>query len=253
MTMENNFHTKIYDFFALIFLLLLISSCNRHTYSGVFAYYGNKEWKLYNCLQLDSNNSFEYIYFVGFGGIITSGKWTEESEYILLNSTIQDIDKFPLNINIIEKDKYHDTTMLVLQNINWCHYDWYCVFGRDTVKVNNDTLVFITQCDQTNISFYVRSKSLSELHRLSLPNHCFAMRAPISKYAKSADNKINTNCIYAVKCDSIFGNNPLNYVIFNNEVLKKDNGKLIMEETGFVLKHCRYGVKQSSWDAIFSD
>lgn len=241
--MEINTHMKIYRIILLIVLATVVTSCNKKNLGGEYVCYGDKQYEMYLYLKIKPNGQFEYHHYLDWSALITSGIWEKKSDTIILNSSIQDINNFPIEINCIEKNKYQDTTLFILKNINWRYYNWYCIYGPDTVKVENDTVTFITKPGKANISLFVNSKSYTELFQLSLPVNCIAMKPHKYKSASSSVNEINTNCVYSISCDSIFGGDPLNYIILNNSVLTPKNNKILFPDSGgYVLNSNRYYV-----------
>lgn len=241
MKMGNRPLMKICKIIAIIVLTAVSLSCSRHSYSyiGSYCYNGNKHHEVFCCLELEENGLFKHKYLFDWCATITSGIWKEENNNIILNSKIQDVNSFPIEIDYLGDSIISDTTIFILHNLNWMLYEWYFIFDLDTVKVNNDTIAFVAKHGNANISLFVKSKPISELYQLSLPIHCYALKPPIYKYAKSITYEVTPNRKYSLKIDSIFGNTPLNYATFKNIILTKKRGRLFFKKKGVIMKPTR--------------
>ena len=237
--MEYKCHIKIYKLLIFVVITTSFISCNKQIAGGRYIGYGNRYWEMYDCLELYADGQFDYLYLVDLYGVITSGIWKEDSGRVILNSSIQDVNEFPLEINILEKGKHSDTTTFILQNIDVSLYNWYCIIGFDTMKVENDTFLVTKQKDKLELTFYAKSKSYPELNQLSLPDHCLALKPPLHLSVKSKTYEVPAGSVLSVRCDPVFGSHPLKYMIFNNETVIKRNNRLVLSNR--ILKPSRRG------------
>lgn len=227
-TMGNKCHIKIYKLLVFAVLATSFYSCSKQFAGGRYIGYGNRYWEMYDCLELHADGQFDYLYLVDLYGATTSGVWKEDSDRVILNSLIQDVNDFPLEINILENGKHRDTTMFILQNLNVRLYNWYCIIGFDTIKVESDTFFVKKQTDKIKLTFYVKSKSYPELRQLSLPEHCLALKPPLHLSVRSKTYEVSVGSVLSVRCDPVFGNYPLNYMIFNDKTVIKKKNRLVL-------------------------
>ena len=234
--MEKYILIKTFNVITIVLGMIIIFSCGSHSSIGRYTYYGTKNWVLLCCLNLKGNSIFDYQYFIEVGGMHTSGTWEERADTIILNSTIQSTMVFPVDIKCVKKNIYRDKVILILKNINWRDYDWNCIAGNDTIKIENDTLFLITQLDSVGFCLIAQPKSPHILQQLSIPDNSFVLSPPLNKCVKSMYYEIKNGCQYLVVCDSSFGNNPLTYKVFKNRILIKEKNRILDQKTRFPLR-----------------
>jgi hypothetical protein len=199
---------------------------------GTFKINGNECWQLQGGLQINPSGFFEYAYYVGLYGIISSGEWNDKHNKLLLYSNVQNVNNFPLSINRLKGEKENNTLVLILRNMNWREYNWFCVLDNiDTTKVECDTLTIFSIHDTCCVYFFVESKSHAELRAMGTPATSISVKPVLNTYAMSMPLEVKANSIYSVECDSIFGSHPLHYKVLKNYVLLKKNGKLLFKKS----------------------
>ena len=217
---------KIYKIILAIIILITVSSCRHRSYLGTFKIRGNEEWQLQGGLIINPSGHFEYAYYVDFYGIISSGEWHDNYNKLFLNSNVQDVNNFPLVTNRLTGNVGINTLVLVLRNMNWKEYNWFCVLDNsDTTKVECDTLTLFSQRDTSCLYFFVKSKRLSELIAMGTPATSISVKPFSNTYAMSMPLEVKANGIYTVECDSLFGSHPLHYKVLKNKELLKKDGK----------------------------
>lgn len=220
----------------LFTVLIFFISCTQHQYFGRFLVPDNIYFELYQSLEVNRNGTFFYCYIIETAGILSSGKWKETCNKYILNSNISDYNNFPLLLECISADNVKNKIMITLKNINWKYYDWYCIANSDTVKISSDTLCLYSSNGKTTLRFFVKPINDPSLRKLPHTDNCIVYRAPLVLSVQSQKLEINETGKYTISCDSIFGNNPLHYAIFKDDVIKKRKGNLVMKASGFVLE-----------------
>lgn len=236
-TMEKITRMKTTIKLMLLFtVLIFFISCTQHQYFGRFLHSDDNYFEMYKGLEVNRNGTFFYCNIIEFTGILSSGKWKETCNKYILNSNISDYNNFPLLLECISADNVKNKIMITLKNINWKYYDWYCIANSDTVKISSDTLCLYSSNGKTTLRFFVEPIGIPSLRELPHTDNCIVYRVPLVLSVQSQKLEINETGKYTISCDSIFGNNPLHYVIFKDYVIKKRKGNLVMKTSGYVLE-----------------
>lgn len=212
----------------VIALTLTIIGCSSWNYSiSTIAGLYSSELSAYGrqisfTLELNPDSTYKYRYKYDKADFVSDGEWHICNNKVLLNSYIQDYNKFGIVCTCLDRISDSPEITILSSKLDRNTSVFYVLKNGDTIRVDGDTLCI------HNTSFPII------LNLLVQPKNFY--RTP---YAVSENILIKFPGVYQIESRGVFlYDRPLDYIIFKDKPLKitKNSELLDFKSTNIVLK-----------------
>lgn len=225
--------TRISSKYTFLLATLLFWGCNKHLQYGL---YSSSDVASYH-IELNEDGAYDYRYVYHLCNDVSSGKWTQVHNSLILTSNVLNVQCFPVQIAPLEIKK-SDSIVVVFKNFNLTYYDWFCDIHGDTLRIVNDTLVIVPLVDSTSC-MRIRASRLNNRRLSLLPggDNASYYAAPRHLSVQSQPINLSETMGIMIIVDSVFGENPFNYLPMHGAEFKITKNGIQDKWKGFSLDH----------------
>lgn len=212
----------------IVVILLCVSGCTKYIQKGIFST-TEPNYKIV----LNDDSTYLYDYMFHIGEYVSSGFWRQKNDHIFLTSNIQDVMNYPVTQSTLNGNS--NPSFIVFKGINLLFYDWFCIVDTDTIHLVNDTL-YTAYRIPFQVFLCARPINRPTLYnRRNMGGNPAIFAAPRTRLVKSEPIEITQNANHEIIVDSVFGESPLYYLPFKEEMFKLSRGGIRDVQMGFFL------------------
>lgn len=217
---------------GFVILLIFFVACNRNALPGLYI---SREPGDY-CIRLDNEGTFRYQYNYNLCFEVTSGEWRHDGTKIVLNSFVKDVAHIPLSVSPLNEGNSNQP-FVILKNFNLTYYDWFCIINTDTIELNTDTLDLTSYVYPCQLRIMAKPLDYQTLSLLPIGENQSYYSAPLYSVVESETIIIKERKKHEIKIDSVFGENPFNYLVIHDGVFRITKHGIIDNMKGFYLPY----------------
>ncbi|MBQ6727217.1 MAG: hypothetical protein IJQ89_11695 [Bacteroidales bacterium] len=154
-------------------------------------------------ISLNPDGTFEWHYTYDIADLSSDGNWWIEGRYVILNSFVQNIDCFPVDVHQVGTSPQTDGVRILCDNVAYQNCIMYFLTDGDSIAINSDTINLESRKFPDTI------------------NICIKANAKSGVISKSDNIIIKAPGIYRIETTGIFlRERPLNYTELKQRKIK---------------------------------
>lgn len=191
--------------FCVSFSSCLSKKYSVSTLSGTF----EEIWIFYYRVTLNPDGTFEWHYIYDIADLSSDGNWWIEGNYVVLNSFVQNVECFPVEVYRVDSLPQKDDVVILCDKVAYQNSLMCFSTARDSITIDSDTVMLCQRSFPDTINIFIKENATSGV------------------VFKSDDIIIKEPGIYRIETKGIFLQvKPVNYTELDRrkfKILSKDS------------------------------